>query len=98
MSSDVRIDESVRSPVTEGVSPPVIELPGDGGVHGGERVVEEEEVSPVVDSSSQVHPRLLPPTESHSPLPHQCQVAVQQLSHVLQNNTHNTLLITGHNN
>ena len=69
---------------------PVIQLPGNGSVHGRERVIQEVEVGLVVDSPGQAHPRLLPPTQSDSPLPHLRQVTVQQLSYVLQDNTQNS--------
>ena len=54
----------------------VIELSGNWSVNGRERVIQEIEVSLMVDSSGQVDSCLLTSTESHSSLSYQCQISM----------------------
>ena len=61
----------------------VIELSRYGCIHSRQWVIQQVEVSSVVHGPCQAHSCLLPTTECDSPLPHQCQVTMQQLSHIL---------------
>ena len=60
------------------------EVSGNSCVHCTEGIVQEVDIGIVVEDPCQVYPRLLPPTQGHTSLSHQCQITIHKLSNILE--------------
>ena len=60
------------------------EVSGNSCVHCAEGIVQEVDIGIVVEDPCQVYPCLLPPTQGHTSLSHQCQITIHKLSNILE--------------
>ena len=59
------------------------EVSGDSCVHCTEGIIQEVDISIMVEDSCQVYPRLLSSTQGHASLSHQCQITIHKQSNIL---------------
>ena len=59
------------------------EVSGNSCVHCAEGIIQEVDIGIVVEDPCQVYPRLLPSTQGHASLSHQCQITIHKLSNIL---------------
>ena len=74
------------------------EMSGNSCVHCAEGIVQEVDIGIVVEDPCQVYPCLLPPTQGHTSLSHQCQITIHKLSNILEGDGEETGRGWGGNN